>query len=593
MKKMFLFFCVSLLAVASAWAERIDEATAREVARGLFSRIDKAPGTRSAEPLTRVRSVRPVSKSLSMDGQGENYYIYNRDHERGFVIVAGDDHVRPILGYALEGSFDPENMPASLNDWLATCEEQIAWAIERGLESTPALRDEWDFFLGDEDPESIGTKAATVQGVLLDTPNWGQRAPYNEDTPLIDGEHTPTGCVATAMGIIMRYYGYPSRVVEAPDENMYWVDGVKTVKHLDYTAGYDWSDMRFDYEKGTYTAADAEEMARLLYHCGANVEMAYDTEASGANKAYAVRALTEVFGYSPSIRLLSREAYTWEKWKAMIKKSLDDGTPLLYGARQPGGSGHAFVCDGYDTNDLFHINWGWHGLYNGYFALSLLDYRDEGNGFTERHQAIFDIIPTEEGERYVAVPYVSRADYKCSGDTVSVRFDIKYNPIYPDIFFMELGVVNDRDSVTRAPETMSPMIVPVHLGDLYESEGERYYRYITLDTPLADDERVTLLSSTDGEHWTLMRTMSAVSQGVRGMGTITTTIEPLASADPEIWGGEGRLHVKAPREGVVRVTTFGGRLVGTYRVDAGPNVIDLPRGAYIISLENKSRKIRL
>ena len=126
------------------------------------------------------------------------------------------------------------------------------------------------------------------------------------------------------------------------------------------------------YTSTSYNDTQADAVAELLYHCGANVEMKYTLEESGTPTVLAARALSDVFGYSHSIRYLQKDDYRWEEWKEMLKNELDTGYPVIYDGQSNSG-GHAFVCDGYNNDELYHINWGWGGLYNGNFVLSLLD----------------------------------------------------------------------------------------------------------------------------------------------------------------------------------------------------------------------------
>ena len=209
-----------------------------------------------------------------------------------------------------------------------------------------------------------------------------------------------TGCVATAMGIIMKYHEYPIRAVNPPEYNYYSIDGYYSGHKLSY-GDYDWGNMLSSYKGGGYNDAQADAVAELLYHCGANVEMNYSVSASGTQTSRVALALSEVFGYSPSIRYLQKEAYRWDEWKDMLRKELDLGYPMIYDGQSSSG-GHAFVCDGYSEDGTFHINWGWDGYSNGYFVLSTLDAEGDGNGYSDGQAVLLEIRPEQAGRNILS-----------------------------------------------------------------------------------------------------------------------------------------------------------------------------------------------
>lgn len=135
----------------------------------------------------------------------------------------------------------------------------------------------------------------------------------------------------------------------------------------------------------------------------------------------------------------------------MIREELDARFPLIYDGQSTKDGGHAFVCDGYDANGLFHINWGWGGSSNGYFQLSVLDDNGDGIGFSEGQGAILHIRSSESGERYYIAPYLTRASYTMSEQNVNISFDIRYYALYDKTFYMELGVVNADGTIAQQP----------------------------------------------------------------------------------------------------------------------------------------------
>lgn len=342
MRKQFLLMLVLCLTASLTWAERIDVATARKVAGSVAQREGVTSGLRSASDLSLVYAAAPgqsgsALRSGTMEGSAD-YFVFNFPGEKGFAIVAGDDRVRPVLGYSDKGSFDPDKLPENLRGMLAYYQDQITWANDKGIEATPDIAAEWNQLMSGTALRAAGEK------VLLETANWSQGEPYNRQTPTIKGKHTVTGCVATAMGIIMKYHEYPIRAVNPPEYNYYSIDGYYSGHKLSY-GDYDWGNMLSSYKGGGYNDAQADAVAELLYHCGANVEMNYSVSASGTQTSRVALALSEVFGYSPSIRYLQKEAYRWDEWKDMLRKELDLGYPMIYDGQRVVVDMHLFATD--------------------------------------------------------------------------------------------------------------------------------------------------------------------------------------------------------------------------------------------------------
>lgn len=527
MRKQFLLMLILCLTASLTWAERIDVATARKVAGSVAQREGVTSGLRSASDLSLVYAAAPgqsgsALRSGVMEGSAD-YFVFNFPGEKGFAIVAGDDRVRPVLGYSDEGSFDPDNLPENLRGMLAYYQDQITWANDKDIEATPDIAAEWSRLMSGTALRAAG------EPVLLRTANWSQGEPYNRQTPIIKGEHAVTGCVATAMGIIMKYHEYPIRAVNPPEWNYYSVDGRYQGFQLTYD-DYDWANMLDTYTSTSYNDTQADAVAELLYHCGANVEMKYTLEESGTPTVLAARALSDVFGYSHSIRYLQKDDYRWEEWKEMLKNELDTGYPVIYDGQSNSG-GHAFVCDGYNNDELYHINWGWGGLYNGNFVLSLLDSKGNGLGYSEGQGMLLNIRPEQTGERYYMRPSLRNAYYTKSGNSASVSFDFEYFALYDHTFYIGLGVVDQNNQIIHKPG--SP--IPANLQGMEDDGSYHLYngntRSIILSSPLLGGQRIALLCSLDGTEWEVMRGKENVPTGIDDNGVINPT--PDDPNDPE------------------------------------------------------------
>lgn len=274
------------------------------------------------------------------------YYVFNADDDKGFVIVSGDDRARKILGYADKGHFDADNIPPQLSWLLGEYTNQIAT-----LPSSAPTDPSWT--------QTTASRAANE--VLLETANWGQDAPYNALTPVINGHHASTGCVATAMAIIMKYHNWPPKGVGSNSYVSY--DG--TNLSYNFETSFDWNNMLMDYSTES-TEQEKEAVAKLMYACGISVNMMYTPSSSASNALYVSPALSRFLGYSIYSEYLTLNKFTSQEWTDIIHNEIDNNRPFLISGNN-GIAGHIFVCDGYDDNNMIHINWGWNGSYNGYF----------------------------------------------------------------------------------------------------------------------------------------------------------------------------------------------------------------------------------
>lgn len=515
MKRRLLLLFVLFSTAFWAMAERIDVATARRIAENVAA--SNTGGLRSASELSLIYAAAPGQEKNALRSTGTvdgatDYFVFNIGANKGFVIVSGDDRVRPVLGYSDEGNIDFDNLPDNLRAHLAYFQSQLSWVENKAVNQSTEIALEWSRYLS-------GTTLRSGGGVLLSTANWSQEDPYNRECPYLIGKgRALTGCVATAMGIIMKYHEYPAMAVNPPVSNSYKEDGRSVTATIDYSAGYDWNNMLDDY-RSNFTNKQGNAVATLLYHCGANVEMNYGISGSGANTPRVAKALSDVFGYSPEIRFLPKEAYRWKEWKAMIREELDTRFPLIYDGESKKG-GHAFVCDGYDANGLFHINWGWGGKSNGYFQLSVLDDDDDGIGYSEGQGAILHIRPNENGERYYIAPYLTSANYTMSKQDVNISFDIRYYALYDKTFYMELGVVNADGTIAQQPSgTPTSVKLEAYVGGWRDYSG--YNRSLTLSSSLSAGQYIALLCSADeGKTWEVMHSLETVPLGINSTGVI-------------------------------------------------------------------------
>lgn len=275
------------------------------------------------------------------------YYVFNAADNAGFVIVSADDRAKKIIGYSDVGTFDFDNMPPQLNALLEQYAKRLAELPESAKQdaswSKPQTRSEED-------------------GVLLETANWGQLYPYNAQCPMIDGVQTPTGCVATAMAIVMKYHNWPEH---GRLGNSYF-SGFESDRDI----STEFSDFHFDYASmdNIDSAESIEEISKLMYACGRAVNMIYHPNGSGAKNSVIGYGLSQYFAFSKDFQYLESDNYTSDEWLEYIHNEIDNHRPVIYSLPN---HAHAVVCDGYEDN-MVHLNWGWEGANNGFYDLLTL-----------------------------------------------------------------------------------------------------------------------------------------------------------------------------------------------------------------------------
>lgn len=393
-----LYLLFLLLSTQTLSAKEISASQARSAAIAFLHQHNTDP-LRSLTPpdLTLVTGVfGPASSNegpLRHSGsQVPELYLFLINGSEGFVLVSGDDAAIPIPGYSLTEGIDTTlALPPNLKQWMEGYREQIRLIRRQNLTPLPEIRALWRGEYGD-----LRSAREPVEPML--TARWDQMDYYNEACPF-DEEYNSrslVGCVAVAVGQVMRYWEYPVRGV-----------GMHSYEHPKYgllkadfgAKNYLWNQM-----PDNLTSPNSE-VATLLYHLGVSVNMSYATAeegGSGAQIASEVHtidhpdilvALTAYFGYSSMAKRASRSQYTDTDWQTMMREEMEAGRPVIYGG---GGDdyGHAFVCDGFNGEGYFHMNWGWSGIYNGYFLLDalnpLIDFP-----FNTRHQAIVSLCPAD------------------------------------------------------------------------------------------------------------------------------------------------------------------------------------------------------
>lgn len=313
---------------------------------------------------------------LSMTKKVSGLYVINIGKSEGFVIVSPDDRTDAILGYADSGNLNPDNMPENMKAWLQGYADEIAWAKRNNITASATTA------------QRAHRAVKTAIAPLL-TAQWNQSAPYNNQCPaFFTYGQCVTGCLATAMAQVLYYTAKKASVesstiplaIPAYDCKTNW-SGLGQIHVSEVPAGtaLNWSVM-----KDTYTSSEtgdaATAVATLMKACGASVNMDYSNSSSNASSADAPAAMKTYFNcHTTTTQVADRSSYSYHNWIDMLYNELSQERVILYSGQSTGG-GHSFVCDGYQGEDYFHINWGWGGDSDSYFKLSALDPQQQGIG---------------------------------------------------------------------------------------------------------------------------------------------------------------------------------------------------------------------
>ena len=354
------------------------------------------------------------------------YFVFN-DARGGFVIAAGDDTVPFILGYSTSGSVREDSMPENLRGWLDMWSDIVESERLRGAAPYPQAA-----------PTSGGTAK------LLETALWDQGDPFNRHCVEMEGKRVVTGCTMTATAILMRYHQWPERghgVV--PSYSCSYNGREYTIPSVELGHVYDWANMPLTNDAdGSWSDRQVEEVSTLMSELGVMFEAEYSPEGTGASFFCVGTGLVEYMDYDKAFRHEYKGLYPdVNDWIALMKDNIDKVGPVLY-AGYTEKSGHAFLLDGYDEQDNFHINWGWSGDYNGYFVmpdfLSLTLYQEAvlglkpnaGGAFVEDVR-LFDLgIQASTDAFAVGVPFSVTCDGVAnygeedfSGEVAFAKFD--------------------------------------------------------------------------------------------------------------------------------------------------------------------------
>ena len=300
-----------------------------------------------------------------------SYYVFDNGADKGFTIVSGDDELPEIVGYSAHGNSEHLMKTEGCAAFLKAYQKFVAAFTQGDAKARKILAEQRAL-------KADGRYQQPKIDPLLGDIAWNQDPPYNKMCPKYEGsELSVTGCVATAMAQVMMYYKYPKELKADIPAYTTATNKLK-VNAISKGEEYDWDNMLPTYTEGEYNTTQANAVAKLMFHCGAAVQMDYG-DSSGA--LLRPEDMSTYFGYDADLlQEVYRSVYTLAEWKKILDRELEAKRPIIYGGVRSYERGHQFVCDGSDGEGLYHINWGWSGDSDGYFDITLLDPDVRGTG---------------------------------------------------------------------------------------------------------------------------------------------------------------------------------------------------------------------
>ena len=352
MKKLTLFTALAFAACSLAHAQDTHVVNVKDALGSAVGFLPLRRGGENKEP-----ELAHVEKNAQDDHP--YYYIFNRGNNEGFIIVSADSRTKKILAYSNEGHFDMDALAPEMKAWLGGYTEAMD-DLNLTPDSLLKKMREGPLMKAVHDDSHFAPEVKPLLGDIC----YAQTFPYNAKCP----NKSLTGCVATGAVQIMRFFEYP----KTPSGKTHSYDNEGETVSCTFNTPYDWQNMLSTYTKTGGNEAQNAAISQLMFDAGAACNMEYSPSGSSASRIDMAQALVEYFGYGNNMINFRRDAFTPDDFVYYLKRELNEGRPVLMGGTDEDDYGHCFVCDGYDTNGLFHFNWGWNGMSNGYFEITNL-----------------------------------------------------------------------------------------------------------------------------------------------------------------------------------------------------------------------------
>lgn len=387
MKKI-LLSAILILQVILLSAAEVTESKARQVACAVFGVQD----TKAGSPVHLVWNGQGTATKSST---APAFYVFGR-RGGGFVIIAGDDVVKPVLAYSKDHEFVVEDMPDNVRWWMDQMRDYIVSTRLTNYWQSKEIAAKWDELCLHRTKSNTQPEKGVEPLLELHTAEWNQKAPFNNLTPKESSQTSPAGCVPVALAELLHYYKFPSRANGWRQSYTYESDNAAyTIPSYRFgNIKYNWDKMLHNYKTEEYDSEQANAVAQLILECGMAVSAKYGSGGTSASTSTIQTRIVEHFFYSDDVRYLNRKNYTDQVWTDMLLQELNEKRPLIYRG-ETATSGHAFIFDGYGTmqgDTYFYVNFGWSGSSNGFYSI------DELHKYNTDQAALFGLHPNPAGE---------------------------------------------------------------------------------------------------------------------------------------------------------------------------------------------------
>lgn len=373
MKKFFVITLILSLLVISFQTVKAEKVPLTDAERAAVQFLSNTIHTKAT-----ASSVKLVWDGTDTKAANAPFYIFNTGDE-GFVIIAGDYGMDPVLGYSTTGGFDVSNIPDGLIILLESYSQNVSDLSKGKRSPSISASANWEALLH---PTKSFVGVSTV--VDMKTALWGQTSPFYDSCPSYDNKQCLTGCGATALAILMRHYRYPDIGYGTIPEYVTATRGI-TLNEKPFTESYRWDDMLESYANGA-TSAQTGAVAALMADLGQMIYSDYDPDGTSSFIRDILPGMLKYMKYSNKALQKDRTNFTTDKWVKILKDELNADHPVFYRGDSSVDGGHYFILDGFDSEDRFHFNWGWNGYNNGFFYISDTD-------FSSNENAIIGLVP--------------------------------------------------------------------------------------------------------------------------------------------------------------------------------------------------------
>lgn len=546
-----------MLAIFPLWGEGIDP---NQAARIAANHLSQQHTLRSVPQLTLAYTAQSALRATDAD-----YYAFNIGDHQGYILIAGDDNAAPVLGWTTEGQFQAGNLPNNLAAHLHQLQDEI-----REGRKNPLRTAEW-----------FETKVTSDQEVVLRTAAWGQDLPYNLYAPTQNEMKCLTGCLATAAGIIMKYHKYPEQAV----------NGVSS--YFGQPVNYEPLLWKYMPNITPFLTNSQEQVAALLWQIGANSNLNYSTRETSGRMDSVLVALRNNFGYSQEARLLLEQAYTAQQWDKLIHAEIDADRPVLYSGQAILNEvqyGHAFVIDGYQGEDFYHVNWGWDGQNNGFFRLHALE--AIGLNYDRDQAMIIGIKPAQSTDKPVTelcyVEWTLKPTTRDSYQTEIALFNAGSNPFSGEIALAKVAPNGEIQALVTECGALDKFEAGIAITSCATT--------FALDEPLQPGWAIRPVYKETCGKWALMtqgqdQPWGLVAEGLVDEPVNGTATELINTKENQVISTSDGVILEVAQSVPYRIYNLRGLCVRAGQLPAGCTPIVLPSGNYVLTIGDKPYKV--